>query len=62
MKRCAHCDRPIGLVNYKRWGDFYFCCKNHVQTYCFARQQDSRIAQLLQWLGAHKGRKRGALS
>src|SRR5262245_14585318 len=42
MKRCAHCDRPIGLVNYKRWGDFYFCCKAHMRTYCFARQQDSR--------------------
>ena len=50
MKRCADCLKPIGLVEYKRWGDLYFCSRAHLQNYCIERQQESQIANFLSWL------------
>jgi len=50
MKRCAHCLKQIGLVEYKRWGDLHFCSKAHLDRYCKERQQDSQIANFLAWL------------
>jgi hypothetical protein len=50
MKRCADCLKPIGLVEYKRWGDLYFCSRAHLQNYCKERQQERQIANFLSWL------------
>jgi hypothetical protein len=50
MKRCAHCLKVIGLVEYKRWGDLYFCSKVHLQHYCEERQQEGQISNFLTWL------------
>jgi hypothetical protein len=50
MKRCADCLKPIGLIEYKRWGDLYFCSRAHLQNYCKERQQESQIANFLSWL------------
>ena len=50
MKRCAHCLKPIGLVEYKRWRDLYFCSRIHLREYCKERQQEDRIGSFLAWL------------
>jgi hypothetical protein len=50
MKRCALCLKPLGLVEFKRWGDLYFCSKAHLQQYYEGHQQDSRVSRFLQWL------------
>ena len=50
MKRCAHCLKPIGLVEYKRWRNLYFCSRIHLREYCKERQQEERIGSFLAWL------------
>jgi hypothetical protein len=50
MKHCAHCQRPIGLMEYKRWGSLYFCCKQHLKDYCKERQQEEPVSNFLAWL------------
>ena len=50
MKRCAYCLKPIGLVEYKRWQDLYFCSRAHLQNYCKERQQEDHVSNFLAWL------------
>jgi hypothetical protein len=42
--------KPIGLVEYKQWGDLYFCSKAHLQSNCRERQQENQISNFLAWL------------
>jgi len=50
MTRCAHCLKPIGLVEYKRWKDLYFCSKGHQHEYCKEREEKDRLGSFLAWL------------
>jgi hypothetical protein len=50
MTRCAHCLKPIGLVEYKRWKDLYFCSKSHQHEYCKEREEKDRVGSFLAWL------------
>ena len=58
MKHCAYCQKGIGLVEYKRWGDLCFCSKVHLQDYCKERQQEDRISSFLAWLSDDKFKHR----
>jgi hypothetical protein len=49
-KRCAYCLTIVGLVEYKRWEDLYFCSRAHLQEYCKERQQEGQMTNLLAWL------------
>jgi hypothetical protein len=53
MKRCTYCLKPIGLVEYKRWGKLYFCSKAHLQSYCKQLQQENQeLSNFVIWLRA----------
>ncbi len=50
--KCAHCQKRLALLPTSGWDDPLFCSASHRVAYRKARQQDSRVAQFLQWLSA----------
>ena len=52
--RCAHCQKRLALLPTSGWDDPLFCSASHRVAYRKARQQDSRVAQFLQWLSARR--------
>jgi hypothetical protein len=52
--KCAHCQKRLALLPTSGWDDPLFCSASHRAAYRKARQQDSRVAQFLQWLSARR--------
>jgi hypothetical protein len=50
--RCAHCQEHLALLPTSGWDDLLFCSDVHRDAYRRASQQESQIAQFLQWLNA----------
>ena len=50
--RCAHCQEQLALPPTSGWDDLLFCSGAHRDAYRKASQQESQIAQFLQWLYA----------
>src|ERR1700739_446412 len=50
MATCSHCHAKIGLVNFKKVGDRYFCNSHHYIDWRKGQQQESRVSQFLHWL------------
>jgi len=52
--KCAHCQKRLALLPTSGWDDPLFCSASHRAAYGKARQQDSRVAQFLQWSSARR--------
>jgi hypothetical protein len=50
MATCSHCHAKIGLVNFKKVGDRYFCNSHHYIDWRKGQQEESRVSQFLHWL------------
>jgi hypothetical protein len=57
MKRCAHCNNPLGLIAHRHWS-LRFCSLAHKKAYVHKLQQHKRLREearmvgYLQWLQA----------
>ena len=57
MKRCAHCNNPLGLIAHRHWS-LRFCSLAHKKAYVHKLQQherqreEARMVGYLQWLHA----------